>query len=86
MHLKGGEKMTPHKIYLYCCLGIILIGLIIKLLLPFNYILGIFGFLFTINSLISLYVLYSLYEMNVLHEKQGSKLSLSKDKLNIKWD
>ena len=36
---------------------------------------------FVIHLVISLYVLYSIFEINVLHEKQGSKLTLSKGKL-----
>lgn len=34
-----------------------------------------------IHLVIALYVIYSLFEINILHEKQGSKLSLSKGKL-----
>ena len=33
----------------------------------------------------SLYICYSLYEMFILHEKQGSKLTLSKEKFHSDW-
>ena len=41
----------------------------------------IFFISFVIHLVISLYVLYSIFEINILHEKQGSKLTLSKGKL-----
>lgn len=41
----------------------------------------IFFVFFVIHVIISLYVLYSIFEIYILHEKQGSKLSLSKEKI-----
>ena len=86
MHLKGGEKMNPKKLYMLFCIGLLLTALTIRIALSESNVISIFLLLFFINALISLYVLYSLYEMYFLHEKQGSKLTMSKDKLNIHWD
>ena len=78
--------MNPKKKYAIFCIGLIICALIIKIILPNSILTSIFLVLFLIHALISLYVIYSLYEMYFLHEKQGSKLTLSKDKLNIHWD
>ncbi len=86
MPLKGGEKMNPKKTYTFLCFGLIILALIIKITLSSSSLISIFLVLFFIHALISFYVLYLLYEMYFLHEKQGSKLTLSKEKLNIHWD
>jgi len=86
MPLKGGEKMNPKKMYIGFCLGLISLAVLLKLVLSEPNLINLFLLLFFLHTLISLYVIYSLYEMYFLHEKQGSKLTLSKDKLNIHWD
>lgn len=78
--------MNPRKVYMLFCLGLLILAILFKCIMPTSYLIGIFLFLFFVHALISLYVVYSLYEMYFLHEKQGSKLTLSKDKLNIHWD
>ena len=53
----------------------------LKSLLSYSFRIQFFLISFVIHLVISLYVLYSIFEINVLHEKQGSKLSVSKGKL-----
>lgn len=80
MH-KGGDKLNVLHKNLFL-ISIFFISLFfLKILLPYNITIQIFFISFVIHSVISLYVLYSIFEINVLHEKQGSKLTLSKGKL-----
>ena len=58
-----------------------LILFFLKVLLSNSTVTQIFLISFVVHLVISLYVIYSLFEINILHEKQGSKLSLSKGKL-----
>ena len=78
--------MNPRKVYAIICIGLIILATFLRLILPSSFLMSIFLVLLFVHALISLYVAYSFYEMYVLHEKQGSKLTLSKDKLNIHWD
>lgn len=79
--LKGGDKLNILHKNLFL-ISIFLISLFfLKILLPYTIIIQIFFISFATHLVISLYVLYSIFEINVLHERQGSKLTLSKGKL-----
>lgn len=56
--------------------------LLIKVIVNTDTLIHIFLVSFIIHTLIALYFVYTNYEMNFLHEKQGSKLILSTNKLN----
>ena len=83
MASKGGEKMKVSKQYVIALTITTLLTITIKSLLSFEALVNLFLLFFLINLLIALYALYTLYEMNFLHEKQVSKLVMSKNKLNI---
>ena len=79
--LKGGDKLNATHKYL-CFISIFFVFLFfLKSLLSDYTIIQIFFISFIFHLVVSLYVLYSFFEINILHEKQGSKLSLSKGKL-----
>ena len=81
MRLEGGDKLNVTHKNLFL-ISIYFISLFfIKFLLSYSFRIQIFLISFVIHLVISLYVLYSIFEINILHEKQGSKLSLSKGKL-----
>jgi len=79
--LKGGDKLNVIHKNLFLISIIFTVLLLLKTLLSNEIIIQIFLISFIIHLVISLYVIYSIFEINVLHEKQGSKLSLSKGKL-----
>ena len=79
--LKGGDKLNVLHKYLFLILILFISLFFLSIFLPYTIKLQIFFISFIIHLVISLYVLYSIFEINILHEKQGSKLSLSKGKL-----
>ena len=80
-HHKGGDKLNVSRKSLILYLGYFLILLISKFLLSNTLRIQIFFISVVIHLVISFYVVYSFFEIYILHEKQGSKLSLSKGKL-----
>lgn len=79
--LKGGDKLNVSQKSLILYLGYFVILLLSKFLLSNTIRTQIFFISFIIHLVISFYVVYSFFEIYILHEKQGSKLSLSKGKL-----
>ena len=79
--LKGGDKLNVSQKTFILVSIYFLILFFFKFLLSDSTIIQIFLISFVVHLVISLYVIYSLFEINILHEKQGSKLSLSKGKL-----
>ncbi len=59
----------------------ILIPIIMKFLLSFQAILNLFLYFFIFHLVFACYIIYSFFEFYVMQEKQGSKLSLSKEKI-----
>ena len=79
--LKGGDKLNAFHKYLFLISIYFVILLLLDSLLNYSIMVKIFFISFLSHTVISLYVIYSIFEIKVLHEKQGSKLSLSKGKL-----
>lgn len=78
--------MKVPKIYFASITILLATSVILKLFANEIYLTSLFILLFMIHVTVTLYVIYSAYEMYFLHEKQGSKLVMSKDKLNINWN
>lgn len=79
--LKGGDKLNVFHKYLFLISIYFVILLLLNNFLNYSIIVQIFLISFLSHMVISLYVIYSIFEIKILHEKQGSKLSLSKGKL-----
>lgn len=68
--------------YYLCLFSIaILFSLFLRFLLPFQVILKLFFYAFIIHLIFACYIIYSFFEFYIMKEKQGSKLTLSKDKI-----
>ena len=74
-------NLSVSKECIFVATALILASVLLGILLPKNILLYLFIFSTIIHVLVSLYFVYSEYELNFLHERQGSKLTLSKDKL-----
>ena len=85
MQSKGGDKMKLHHYYLFLILVLPIFSIILNSVLTTPTLTKIFFYSLLTHTVISLYTIYSLYEVFVLHEKQGSKLSLSKGKITSDW-
>lgn len=83
---KGGDnRLNITRVYLLISVAILIFSIIFKiLLLHFNQSTIFFYSLF-FHLISALYICYSLFEIFVLHEKQGSKLTLSKEKFHSDW-
>ncbi len=63
------------------------LAFILKTLLPTDYKISIFLILCFAMVIVLLYWVYSFFELRVFHERQGSKLDLTKNKLSTSvWD
>ena len=66
---------------------LVVLSLTAKMFIPFNLKIIIFMILLIFYAISIVYIIYMLLELNVFHESQGSKLALSKNKLNSNiWD
>ena len=73
--------MRVSKFYLYLVSILFFISTIFYFL-PDDKLFSVFFYSFLVHFLITLYIICTFLEINVLHEKQGSKLDLSKSKLS----
>lgn len=85
MSSKGGDKMKLSRYYLFLILVLSITSIILNSVLNTPTLLKIFFYSLLIHTVIALYTVYSLFEMRILHEKQGSKLTLSKGKITADW-
>ena len=77
--------MKIAKIYLLISIVLIIISIILKFLMIHLNQATIFFYSLFFHLISALYICYSLYEIFVLHEKQGSKLTLSKKRFHSDW-
>jgi hypothetical protein len=77
--------MKSTQFYLLSFLTLSIISLILNRFFSLSSIASVFFYSFIFHVLVSLYAICSLYEISVLHEKQGSKLILSKNKITSEW-
>lgn len=73
--------MSATRIYL-CLISVLIIFSIALNFLSESIIIQIFFYSLIFHVLFVLYIICSFLEINVFHEKQGSKLDLSKSKLS----
>ena len=70
---------------MFCSLAIL--TLIARALLPTNIRINLLIISTILLLIITIYIGYTALELSVFHEKQGSKLNLTKNKLSINiWD
>ncbi len=77
--------MKIHQYYLFLILVLFILSIILNSVLPIPTLTKIFFYSLLVHTVVSLYMLYSLFEIRILHEKQGSKLTLSKGKITSEW-
>ncbi len=77
------KKLSVHITIAIGLLISVLLPLVLSTLLSTSVLTQLFVFLLGIHTLTCIYFVYTAYELNFLHEKQGSKLTLSKEKLDI---
>ena len=82
---KGGDEMKLSQYYLFLILALPTISLILNSVLTISTLKTIYFYSLLAHVVIALYSAYSLFEITVLHEKQGSKLTLSKGKITSDW-
>ena len=82
---KGGDEMKLSHCYLFLILALPIISFILNSVLTIPTLTTIYFYSLLVHTVIALYTVYSLYEITVLHEKQGSKLTLSKGKITSDW-
>ena len=70
---------------LFLIVLLLVLSFVVQSVLPISTLTKIFFYSLVIHIVISLYMIYSLFEMTILHEKQGSKLTLSKGKITSDW-
>ncbi len=85
MSSKGGDEMKLSQYYLFLILVLSITSIILNSVLDTPTLFKIFFYSFITHSVIALYTVYSIFEMRILHEKQGSKLTLSKGKITADW-
>lgn len=85
MQLKGGDEMKIHQYYLCLFLVLPLISIVLNSVLSIPLLIKIFFYSLLAHALGMFYILYSVFEIRILHEKQGSKLTLSKGKITSDW-
>ena len=83
MHLKVVINLKTTKFHLCLILILSFFSVLFLLLLDISTIKNIFLYSVLFHTLISICVVYSFFEISFLHEKQGSKLNLSKEKLSL---
>lgn len=83
MHLKVVIKLKASKFHLCLILILAFFSVLFLIFFETSTIKNIFLYSVLFHSLFSVCVVYSFFEISLLHEKQGSKLNLSKDKLSI---
>lgn len=77
--------MKLHQYYLFLFLVLPILSIILNSVLPTPILIKIFFYSLLVHTVVSLYMVYSLFEVRILHEKQGSKLTLSKGKITTDW-
>ena len=77
--------MKVAKIYLLISIVLVIFSIILKFLLLHLNQATIFFYSLFFHLISALYIGYSLFEIFVLHEKQGSKLTLSKERFHSDW-
>ncbi len=82
---KGGDEMNLSRYYLFLILILPIISFIFGSVLTISLLTKIFFYTLIAHVVIALYTFYSLFEITVLQEKQGSKLTLSKGKITSDW-
>ena len=83
MSLKVVIKIWFLKNFHLCLILILLFfSIIFNFVFDFKTTMNIFLYSVLFHTLISICVFCSIYEHRILHEKQGSKLNLSKEKLS----
>ena len=82
---KGGDEMNLSRYYLFLILILPIISFIFGSVLTISLLTKIFFYTLLAHVVIALYTFYSLFEITVLREKQGSKLTLSKGKITSDW-
>ena len=82
---KGGDEMNLSRYYLFLILILPIISFIFGSVLTISLLTKIFFYTLLAHVVIALYTFYSLFEITVLQEKQGSKLTLSKGKITSDW-
>lgn len=75
-------KLSVKRFYLGLISILVIFSIIFNSLLSNAFVANIFLYSIFVHMLISLYIICSFLENNVLQEKQGSKLDMSKSKLS----
>ncbi len=74
--------MSASKFIFYLFSALTIFSILFNFLVPIDTKFSIFFYSFIIHILVLCYIICSFLEINVLQEKQGSKLDLSKTKLS----
>ena len=83
--LKGGDKnLKATRFHLCVILVLLFFSIIFNFVLDISTVMNLFLYISLFQILSSICIVYSLFEVTFLHEKQGSKLNLSKGKLSSK--
>ena len=77
--------MNLSRYYLFLILALPILSIILNSVLTIPTLKTIFFYSLLTHVVITLYTVYSLFEITVLQEKQGSKLTLSKGKITSDW-
>ena len=77
--------MKITHVYLFISIFLVFLSIVLKFLLSNSNLISFFFYSLFFHGIIALYICYSLFEIFVLHEKQGSKLTLSKEKFHSDW-
>ena len=77
--------MSITKAYLLISIVLFSVTVAIRLLLSSLNQTTIFIYSLFFHLIVALYIGYSMYEIFILHEKQGSKLTLSKKRFHSDW-
>lgn len=80
---KGGDtNLNVTKFHLCLILILLFFSILFNLVFDSLAVMNIFLYSVLFHTLLSICVIYSFFEVSILHEKQGSKLNLSKEKLS----
>lgn len=80
---KGGDtNLDITKFHLCLILILLFFSVLFNFVFDVSTIMNIFLYSLLFHTLVSICVIYSFFEVSILHEKQGSKLNLSKGKLS----
>ena len=75
------KKLSVHLVKVIALFASLAVPIILKTIISPNVLVQSFVLSLLFHVVASIYFIYTSYELNFLHEKQGSKLTLSKDKL-----